>query len=157
MRTIRLPMLALAAGLLTLHAEAQTPGSYGGAPDLLDQFQLPPDAPRFQPPADPPQRSKPLPDPLTIPCTSTSSIETMQRIVQRMKWPLGGDTIKVLKFYNFHANPNYGKPPSPLTDTASPCAVSTVTDRGEFGFTYRWKRIDGDLFMLVQIDLSDND
>jgi hypothetical protein len=80
----------------------------------------------------------------------------MHRVASGMNWPLGGPPIKILKFYNYRGNPDLGAVPAPLTDTKNPCKVNVITDRGEFGFTYGWKVIDGDTFVVGQLGDPDN-
>jgi hypothetical protein len=81
----------------------------------------------------------------------------MQRIASSMNWPMGGPRAKIFKFYSYRGNPDLGKAPASWTDTKSPCKVNIITDRGEFGFTYGWKLIEGDTFVTGQPGDPDED
>ena len=102
----------------------------------------------------PPSTLRPA-EPLS--CGSRTVIETVQRMASGMNWPLGGPTVKVFRFYNYRGNPNLGEAPTSLTDTRNPCKVNILTDRGEFGFTYGWKLVDGDIFVMGQLGDPDEE
>jgi hypothetical protein len=89
-------------------------------------------------------------------CANALVVETVQRMAAGMSWPLGGPTIKIFKFYNYRVNPSIGAEPTLFTDTKSPCKVNMITDRGEFGFTYGWKLVDAEVFVMGQIGAPDD-
>ena len=88
-------------------------------------------------------------DPGSALCTNPQLEGATQKMISGMSWPLGGGKIQLLKAYNYRDNPVF-KPDNTDPDMR-PCKVSLLTDRGEFGFVYGTKQIDGDWYILGQI------
>lgn len=81
---------------------------------------------------------------------------TSSRVTSAIKGTVEGTNMlgwkpKVFELYDYRSNPDLGGKPEFMTDVVSPCKVTLMTDRGEIGFSYRWKIIDGKGFLLGQL------
>ena len=96
--------------------------------------------------------------PEVLTCTSRTITGTLKAILDKgMDLPLGAGHLTVLKQSDYRPNPDLGAAPAFLVDTKSLCKVNILTSRGEFGFTYGWKIIEGEVYVMGQIGEPDDD
>ena len=97
------------------------------------------------------------PAPPVLSCTSDYITRGLKHMLDnRVTLPFGAGNLKVFKQFEYRPNPAFGKSAAFMVDTKSPCKVNIMTSRGELGFTYGWKVIDGEVYMTGQIDEPDD-
>ncbi|HLB97834.1 MAG TPA: hypothetical protein VJK90_09245 [Acetobacteraceae bacterium] len=98
------------------------------------------------------------------PCLAQAPVlrcDTAPAGIASMTWPLSSVPIRVLDMMKFRQNPDRGHFVGPvLHDSSLPCKVNIVTQRGEFGFVYGYKAIEGKVYLvgnLADPDTPDDD
>jgi hypothetical protein len=84
-------------------------------------------------------------------CQDLAAPAAVKRLIETMQFPLGGGRVELLDdLYNWRKNPDWHGGLGIFVDTESPCKVNGITQRGEFGFTYRRQTVNGKDYLWVQ-------